>query len=109
MNVVEYYYKDFESYSEIFKEHALNIAELMKILNDEFNSRGLPPVEKTRELFRMTIDILYHVDNAYREQHNIDSGSLFSPNFVSKDDMLDSMRSLLKEELDRFLDIHNDK
>lgn len=109
MNVVEYYYKDFESYAEIFKGHALNIAELMSILNDEFESMGLPPVERTRDLFRMTIDILYQVDNAYKEQNNINSGSLFSPNFVSKDEMLDSMRTVLKEEFNRFLDISNDK
>ena len=99
----QYHLDNFEAYSEIFKEHALAVAELMRILNDEISSMGLPPTERTKDLFRMVLDLSYNVDTTYKKRFKItDPDFIISPLF-SKDEVLDSMRSVFKEEFDRYL------
>lgn len=77
------------------------VAEMMGALNDRIFDRGLSPVE-SHKLFRMTLDLLYDVDRTYKEQNNIpDSYEIVT--FPKSDEVLNSMRHVLKEELDRYL------
>ena len=71
--MTEYYFEDFESYSEIFRQHAVYMAEMMKALDDEIIGNGLPPVGRAKELFRMTMDLTYHADQSYKKKFNIES------------------------------------
>ena len=99
--MAEFYYKDYDGYFDIFVEHSKMIAELMSQLNYQITEFGMSPVA-SRELFQMTLDLTYYVDNSYKTEKNI-------PNkydvlaFPTSNELLDSMRSLLKEELDRYL------
>lgn len=96
-----FYYKDYENYFDVFIEHAEKIAELMSQLNYQIVDFGMAPVVSDK-LFQMTIDLLYYVDKSYKEKNKItDTCESFA--FKQTDEMLDSMRSLLKQELDRYL------
>jgi len=96
---VEFYTENFESYVELFKEHSGYMAELMKILDDEIVSMGLPPVGRTKELFRMTLDLLYHVDEAYKKKHDITEPDYKVTTYMSEKDVIRAMREAVKEEL----------
>lgn len=97
----EYYFKDYENYLLLFKQHSAMVAEMMGALNDRIFDRGLSPVE-SHKLFRMTLDLLYDVNRTYKEQNKLpDEYELVT--FPKADEVLNSMRSLLKEELDRYL------
>jgi hypothetical protein len=77
------------------------VAEMMSSFNDQIFDRGLSPVDSDK-LYQMTSDLLYHVDQSYKEEKNIpDKYDILS--FPSSDAMLNSMRSVFKEELDRYL------
>jgi len=100
----EFYYNDFNKYSAIFNKHAGYIAELMSMFNHQLYTQGLNPIENSSELFRIVLDFLYHCDLTYRAEENIPNKyDLITFPYSSKDEMLNSMRSLLKEELDRYL------
>jgi hypothetical protein len=101
--VIEYYFENFESYSGIFSEHALYISELMKLLDDQIISMGLPPVGRTKDLFRMVLDLSYHVDQTYKKRHNLEEPTFKLTTYMSKDDVISEMRNLLKEELTRYM------
>lgn len=107
--VSEFYYKNLESYSEIFKGHAAAISNLMKILDDSIIHAGLPPVGRTRDLFRMVFDLLYQVDTAYKEENKIQEEiSVKFSTFMSQDEIVSAMRNALKEEFNRFMETKND-
>jgi hypothetical protein len=101
--MTEYYIENFESYSELFKEHAVCVAELMKILDDEVVSMGLPPVARTKELFRMVLDLSYHVDQSYKKKHGIDESDYEIKTFMSEKDVVGAMRNVLKEEFANYM------
>lgn len=104
----QYHLDNFEAYSEIFKEHALAVAELMKILNDQISSMGLPPAERTKDLFRMVLDLSYNTDTTYKKRFKItDPDFVISP-WYHKDEVCNSMRSIFKEELDRYMGHNNE-
>lgn len=97
----EFYYRDYDTYFSTFSNHSNKVAEMMSHLNYQITEFGLAPVP-SQELFRMTLDLMYYVDQSYKADHGIsDQYEVLS--FRTKDEMLDSMRSLLKEELDRYL------
>lgn len=97
--MTEFYVENFDAYSEIFKEHAGYIAELMKILDDEIVSMGIPPVGRTEKLFRMTLDLLYHVDQSYKKKYEIDEPEFKLTTYMSEKDVIGSLRTAIKEEL----------
>lgn len=106
----EYYMENFESYSELFKNHVIHVSELMKIMDDEIISMGLPPVGRTKDLFRMLFDLMYHVDKCYEKAHNIEDEDRYSlTTYMSKGDVLDAMRSTFKDEFARYMDELNGK
>jgi len=99
--MADFYYKDYDDYFDIFVEHSKKIAELMSQLNYQITEFDLPPVA-SQELFRMTLDLLFYVDNSYKQEKDIsDKYDLLA--FPTTNELLDSMRSLLKTELDRYL------
>lgn len=78
---------------------------MMSHLNYQITELGLASVP-SEDLFRMTLDLLYHADQSYKSGHSIpDQYEVLS--FRTKDELLDSMRSLLKDELDRYLGSNN--
>jgi hypothetical protein len=107
VTMAEYYTKNFESYSEIFKEHATYLSELMKIMDDEIIGMGLPPVGRTKDLFRMVLDTSYAVDRAFREKHEIEADTVSITTFMSKDEIFSQMRSALSEEFARYMECTN--
>ena len=66
MDLPEYYLHDSEAYLELFRTHAKGMANLMRALDDEIIDAALPPVGRSKELFRMTLDLSYQVDRAYK-------------------------------------------
>lgn len=97
----EFYYKDYDTYFPVFSNHSSKIAEMMSHLNYQITELNLAPVP-SQDLFRMTLDLLYYVDQSYKAENRIpDKYEVLS--FRTKDELLDSMRSLLKEELDRYM------
>jgi hypothetical protein len=101
--MIEYYVENFESYSKIFSEHAIHISELMKILDDEVIGMGLPPVGRTKDLFRMVLDLSYQVDQTYKQRHNLEEPLFKLTTYMDKDEVISEMRNLLKEELTRYM------
>ncbi len=100
--MAEFYYVDYDGYFPVFSKHGQRIAEMMSHLNYQISFEyGMAPVA-SHELFRMTLDLLYYVDNSYKKDNKIpDKYDVLA--FPTSDELLDSMRSLLKEELDRYL------
>jgi hypothetical protein len=101
--MVEYYSENFESYSQIFSDHALQMAELMKNLNDQIYSRGLSPVESSKDLFSMVLDLNYHVDQTYKQKYNLEEPDFKLTTYMSKDELLSEMRHLFTQELTRYM------
>lgn len=101
----EFYYADYDNYFPVFSKHSNRVAEMMSHLNYQITELGLDSVP-SQELFRMTLDLLYYADQSYKSNHSIpDKYEVLS--FRTKDELLDSMRSLLKDELDRYLGSNN--
>ena len=100
--MAEFYYVDYDGYFPVFSKHAEKIVEMMSFLSHEIcGEYGMAPVA-SHELFRMTLDLLYYVDNSYKKDNKIpDKYDVLA--FPTSDEMLNSMRSVLKEELDRYL------
>ena len=99
--MADFYYTDYDGYFDIFTEHSKKIAEMMSQLNYQITEFGMPRVP-SQDVFRMTLDMIYHVDNSYKKENNIsDKYEVLA--FPTSDELLNSMRSLLKEELDRYL------
>lgn len=100
----EFYYSNFDEYVVVFNKHAEYIVELMSIFNHQLYTQGMKTIDNSAELFRIVLDVLYHSDLTYRTEKKIpDKYDLITFPYSSKDEMLNSMRSLLKEELDRYL------
>jgi hypothetical protein len=72
----------------------------MKILDDEIISMGLPPVGRTKELFRITLDLLYHVDRSYKKKHNLEEEEYKMTTYMSEKAVISAMRSAVREEFE---------
>lgn len=103
--MAEFYYSNYDDYFKFFTQHSKKIAEMMSQLNYEITELGLTPVPSHR-LFRMTMDLMYNTDQTYKSEKNIpDKYDVLA--FPSTNEMLNSMRSVFKEELDRYLGSSN--
>ena len=96
--MADYYFTDFDNYSKILRDHALHAAECMKIIDDEIISMGLPPVGRTRDLFRIFTELKCDADYTYKEQNNITEESFRLTTYMSDKEVLDNMRSAFREE-----------
>jgi hypothetical protein len=101
--VDSYYLQDFIVYGDLFKKHSIRITEMMRILDDCIKDElGIVTI-RTRDLYRMTMDMTYAVDQLYRKEKGIDEkADLIFPTLCTKDDYLAEMRTLLSSELDRY-------
>ena len=107
--MAEYYFENFESYSELFRKHALYVSELMKILDDEIIGMGLPPVGRAKDLFRMTLDLTYPTDRAYKEMMGLKENEFKLTTYMDQNEVLDSMRTALRDEFTRYMDEYGTK
>ena len=98
----KYYQENFESYLESYKEEVNAQAELMNIIDTAVIRRGLPPVGRTKELFSMMETIRYDADSRYRKKNNIVEDGYDAFTYLKKDDLLNEMRSILREEVANF-------
>lgn len=108
MDLPEYYLHDSESYLELFRAHAKGMANLMRAFDDEIIDAALPPVGRSKELFRMTLDLSYQVDRAYKNKHNIKEPDFMISTYIRKDELKEDMRNIFVEEFNRFLSAQND-
>ena len=109
MDLPEYYMQNAESYVELFKAHAENLAVLMRTMDDAVIGAGLPPVARTKELFRMVLDLSYQVDRAYKKKHDIKENDLILSTYMTKDELKADMRNIFVEEFNRYIDDFNSR
>jgi hypothetical protein len=107
MELPEHYLHDSESYLELFSAHAKGMANLMRALDEEIINAALPPVGRSKELFRMTLDLSYQVDRAYKNKHNIKGPDVIISTYMRKDELKEDVRNIFVEEFNRFLSIQN--
>lgn len=103
MDFPEYYMSDPEAYSVLFASHAEKLANLMKIMDDCVISTGLPPVGRSKELFRMVMDMSYQVDRAYKKANGIQDPEYVVSLSTSREKMQEDMRTIFTEEFDKYL------
>ena len=101
--MANYYTEDFETYSDLFRLHSSKVARLMSTLGGYLPS-GVTP----RELYKMTRDIMYNVDDDYRKETGKEDNlsTLLYP-YMSKDEVWTEMRTMLQQELDRYFNGQN--
>lgn len=92
-----------ESYFKLFQEHTEKLAKLMKILDESIIHADLPPVGRSKDLFRMVLDISYQVDRAYKREHNIEEPEYAISTLISREKYKEEMRGVFVEEFNRFL------
>jgi len=107
MDLPEYYMHNKESYVELFKSHAESLAVLMRTMDDAVINEGLPPVARSKELFRMVLDLSYQVDRAYKKKHNIQESDFIVSTYMTKDELKADMRNIFIEEFHRYIDEFN--
>ena len=96
-----------KSYVELFKAHAENLSVLMRTMDDAIINAGLPPVGRSRELFKMVLDLSYQVDRAYKKKHDIKENDLILSTYMTKDELKADMRNIFVEEFHRYIDDFN--
>ena len=101
----EFYYSDYDNYFDLFIKHSEKIAKMMSQLNYQITELGMSPMP-SQDLLRITIDLLYYVDQTYKKENKI-SDKYDVLDFPTSDELLNSMRSVFKEELDRYLGSNN--
>lgn len=97
-----HYIDDFDTYSKIFRQHTLRVVELMRILDEQLANELMASI-RPRELYKMTRDIMYNVDDDYRKETGKEDNlsTLLYP-YMSKDEVWSEMRTMLQQELDRY-------
>ena len=96
----KYCQQDFEGFLESYKQEVAAQVALMKILDGEIICNNLPPVGRTKELFRMVDTLGYAADFRYKKENNIVENDCVT--YVKKDDILTEMRSILREEVTNY-------
>ena len=94
---------DYEAYLEVFHKHSICIADMMRILDNSISLETGMVVGRPKDLFRMVMDMMYGVDQSYKKVKNIkrdDEDYLFHYSF--RDDAKEEMKTLLREEIERY-------
>jgi len=102
LDMSKYYQQDFEGFLESFKEEVDAQVVMMKILDEEIVCNNLPPVGRSKELFRMLDAICYAADHRYKKKNNIVENDFDYVTYFKKEDMLTEMRNILREEVATF-------
>jgi len=93
-----------DSYYECYQEEIEHVTKLMVALDRALIHSNLPPVGKTKELFDMVDNMAYDVEKRYKKKNGIDNDDVDSFSYFKKDDLMDSMRTVLQEEVTRYFD-----
>ena len=108
---MNYYHLDNpDSYYKSFDEEVKHFAKLMSTLDRALIHSNLPPVGKTKDLFDMVETMLYLVEKRYKKDNAIveEESDYFtylkSDELLKKNDLLESMKSVLQEEVTRYFD-----
>jgi hypothetical protein len=99
----DYCTEDFETYSRLFELKAEKTVELMRILDEKICNELQMPTMRPKDLFRMVMDMGYEVDRMYKKEKNIEEQSTFLDTFVTKDETISKMRTMLQDEFKRYL------
>jgi len=92
-----------DSYYECYQEEIEHVTKLMVALDRALIHSNLPPVGKTKELFDMVDNMAYDVEKRYKKKHGmVEEEDAFT--YLRKDDWIDSMRTVLQEEVTRYFD-----
>jgi hypothetical protein len=102
LDMSKYYQQDFDGFLESFKEEVDAQLAMMKILDEQIIYKDLPPVGRTRDLFRMIDTIGYAADHRYKKKNNIVENDFDYVTYFKKEDMLNEMRNILREEVAAF-------
>ena len=102
LDMSKYYQQDFEGFLESFKEEVDAQLAMMKILDEQIIYKDLPPVGRTKELFRMIDTIGYAADHRYKKKNNIVENDFDYVTYFKKEDMLNEMRNILREEVTNY-------
>lgn len=102
LDMSKYYQQDFEGFLESFKEEVAAQVAMMEILDEEIICNNLPPVGRTKELFRMIDTIGYAADHRYKKKNNIVENDFDYVTYFKKEDMLNEMRNILREEVTNY-------
>lgn len=102
LDMSKYYQQDFEGFLESFKEEVAAQVAMMKILDGEIICNNLPPVGRSKELFRMVDTLGYAADFRYKKKNNIVENDFDYVTYFKKEDMLNEMRNILREEVTNY-------
>lgn len=102
MSLSEYCMDDYAAYSEVFHKHSICIADMMRILDNSINLETGMVVGRPKDLFRMVMDMLYGVDQSYKKLKDIKGDDDYLFHYSFKDDAKEEMRTLLREEIERY-------
>lgn len=75
----------------------------MKILDERIASELGMPTMRPKDLFRMVQDMKYDVDRSYKKEKNIEDDHIFLDTFVTKDETISKMQTMLQDEFKRYL------
>lgn len=102
-----YYMGDFDTYSKLFRQHSLRVVELMRILDEQLVNEQMTSI-RPRDLYKMVNDMMYAVDDSYKKEMGIkDNSESYIFPYMSKDEVWAEMRTMLQQELARYLDDKN--
>lgn len=75
----------------------------MKILDERISAELGMPTMRPKDLFRMVIDLSYEVDRLYKKRKNIEDDHIVLDAFVTRDETISKMQTMLKDEFKRYL------
>lgn len=105
----EYYMEDYATYEDVFRQHSIRIADMMRILDENILTETQMTVGRPKDLFRMVMDMMYAVDKSYQKQKGIDEERDHLFHYSFKDDAKEEMRTLLREEIERYFNTKENK
>lgn len=98
----EYYMEDYATYSDVFKQHSIRIADMMRILDQDIQTEAQMTVGRPKDLFRMVMDMMFAVDKSYKKVKNMPEEEAHLFHYSWREDAKEEMRNLLKEELEKY-------
>ena len=97
-----YHHDNPDAHFECYEEEVAYVTKLMVALDRALIHSNLPPVGKTKDLFDMVHDMSYVVEKRYMKKQGLEEDDGFT--YFNKNDLLDSMKTLLQEEVARYFD-----
>jgi len=99
----KYCAEDFEFYAELFHKQSSRTVDLMKILDERISAELGMSTMRPKDLFRMVMDLSYEVDRLYKKEKNIEDDHIVLDAFVTKDETISKMQTMLQDEFKRYL------